>query len=219
MCIIFFQFCSYFKEQPITLRLVIHEKNEKLIVKKFKFSAQCTMVEFEENGEVRVFKDEVEVTESNLNYVYQEFYKEPTRYVKYEGDKPILFDHISKDPILESIGKEKILEKSLHYCNKAYRSNETTHGFFSIGTDTTKKIDKDSEKEYSTKVFWANETSDKNIYIAFRGTVDDKKPEFVEDWMTNLDFNLIEDVDSEPGKFFKYFQKFKVIYSGIFLKL
>ena len=178
---------------------MIYEKNEKLLVKEFQFDSQCTMVEFEENGEVRVFKDEVEVTESNLNYVYQEFYKEPARYVIYEGDKPILFDHLSKDPILESIGKDKILEKSLHYCNKAYKSNETTNGFFSIGADTTKKIDKDSEKEYSTKVFWANETSDKILYIAFRGTVDDKKPEFVEDWMTNLDFNLIEDVDS--GKF------------------
>ena len=66
-------------------------------------------------------------------------------------------------------------------------------------------VGKDQERDYSTKVFWANEISDKILYIAFRGAVDDTKDEFVEDWMTNLDFNLIEDDvldDTEPGECF-----------------
>ena len=178
---------------------MIYEKNEKLLVKEFQFDSQCTMVEFEENGEVRVFKDEVEVTESNLNYVYREFHKENSRFALYDdGKRPILFHKLDKDPLQSSIGKNEILEKSLEYCQKAYKSVDETNGFLSIGADATKVIGT-NQASYSTKVFWANERSRKILYIAFRGTVDSEKDEFLEDWMTNLDLNLVED---ERGKYY-----------------
>ena len=177
--------------------MVIDEKDEKFLVKEFKFDSQCTMVEFGENGEVRIFKDEAEITESNLNYVYREFHKENSRYALYDdGKRPILFHKLDEDPLLSSIGKNEILEKSLEYCQKAYKSVDETNGFLSIGTDATKIIGTD--KAYSTKVFWANETSEKILYIAFRGTVDEKKDEFVDDWLTNLDFKMVKD---ETGNF------------------
>ena len=195
--------------------MVIYEKDEKLLVKEFQFDSQCTMVEFEENGEVRVFKDEVEDTESNLNYVYREFRKGNSRYALYDdGQRPILFHKLDEDPLLSSIGKNEILEKSLEYCQKAYKSVDETNGFLSIGTDATKIIG--TNQAYSTKIFWANERSRKILYIAFRGTVDSEKDEFLDDWMTNLDLNLVED---ERGKYYFKTKKKYLAKSPCFLMI
>ena len=57
------------------------------------------------------------------------------------------------------------------------------------------------EKFYSSKVFWVNDTANKTLYIAFRGTVGNEKAEFLWDWTTNLDITEVE----HKGKIFFIF--------------
>ena len=163
-----------------------------MIVQEFSFNSPEELIEFGEdvNGVFKIFVDGVE---SKVNYIYREFYKESNRYALYEG--PILFDNLAQNP-LQMLGRE-ILEKSIECCKKAYDSNDNDNDFLSIGTDAKKKVKvlgTDAKpKDYSTKVFWCNDTSNKTLILGFRGTVDKKKAEFVEDWMTNFDIALVKD--------------------------
>ena len=173
--------------------MVIFNKNGKLVVKEFQFDSRCEYVRFEQDGSFKAFIQKTEIPSKDVLVVYEHFREEKIRYAIVKSDKPILFEKLVNDP-LQKIG-EKILDKSLEYCQNAYQSDDNNEGFFSIGEDKDKKIE---EKFYSSKVFWVNDTANKTLYIAFRGTVGNEKAEFLWDWITNLDIKEVE----HKGKIF-----------------